>query len=88
MLKVTQPGSSRSRRLSTCLGGMVVASKMWTLWLCASTSQSSLSSGVSPTITPLRTMFSRAVNSGLKPTPSSMKGASRPAILIVPESAR
>ena len=40
--------------------------------------------GVRPIITPLRTTFSRAVSSTLKPTPSSMNGASRPAIRIAP----
>ena len=34
--------------------------------------------GVRPIITPLRITFSRAVSSGLKPTPSSMNGARRP----------
>ena len=38
--------------------------------------------GVSPIITPLRTTFSCAVSSGLKPTPSSMHGATRPAMRI------
>ena len=41
-----------------------------------------------PIITPLRITFSRAVSSTLKPTPSSMNGATRPAIRIVPASAR
>ena len=35
---------------------------------------------VRPISTPLSTAFSRAVSSGSKPTPSSMNGASRPAI--------
>ena len=37
-----------------------------------------------PIITPLSATFSRAVSSGLKPTPSSMNGASRPAMRIRP----
>ena len=40
--------------------------------------------GSRPIITPLSTTFSREVSSGLKPTPSSMNGASRPAIRIAP----
>ncbi len=44
--------------------------------------------GVSPIITPLSAMFSCAESSGLKPTPSSMHGATRPAIRTVPASAR
>ena len=42
----------------------------------------------SPSITAFSTMFSRAVISGLKPTPSSMNGAMRPATWIRPRSAR
>ena len=42
--------------------------------------------GVSPIITPLSRMLSRAASSGLKPTPSSMNGATRPAIRMVPLS--
>ena len=41
-----------------------------------------------PRRTPLSRAFSRAVSSGLKPTPSSMNGASRPAIRTVPASGR
>ena len=37
-----------------------------------------------PIITPFSSTFSRAVSSGLKPTPSSMKGARRPAIRTRP----
>ena len=44
--------------------------------------------GVSPIITPFRITFSCAVSSGLKPTPSSMNGTRRPAILIEPRSTR
>ena len=42
----------------------------------------------SPIITPLMITFSRALSSGLKPTPNSMKGAGCPAIRIDPLSAR
>ena len=43
--------------------------------------------GCRPIITPFSSTFSRAVSSGLKPTPSSMKGARRPAIRTRPASA-
>ena len=43
---------------------------------------------VIPISIPLISMFVRAVNSGLKPTPSSMNGDSRPRIRTVPVSAR
>ena len=38
-------------------------------------------------MTPLMITLSRAVSSMLKPTPSSMNGVSRPAIMIRPLSA-
>ena len=52
-----------------------------------SSNRSRASAGVRPIITALMTTLSRAVRSGLKPTPSSMNGDIRPAMLIVPASA-
>ena len=40
------PGRSRTFRLVICLGGMVVASKTWIMWLWPSLTHSSVSSGV------------------------------------------
>ena len=48
MLKVIQPGSSRTSMLATCFGGITVASKMWSRLLNASVTQISFSSGVIP----------------------------------------
>ena len=45
---MTQPGCSRSLTLAACFGGIAVASKTWTRWLAASTTQTSFSSGVRP----------------------------------------
>ena len=51
-------------------------------------SRSSACSRERPIKTPLRITFSRAVRSALKPTPSSMNGATEPAMRIEPDSGR
>ena len=46
----------------------------------------SSSEWVRPSTAPLRYTFSRAVSSGLKPTPSSRKGETLPVMLTEPPS--
>ena len=53
-----------------------------------SSNRSSICRGSRPSRVPLIRMLSRAVSSGLKPTPSSMNGESRPLTCTVPAFGR